>query len=102
AENDPLTYTWEHTGGLSWPLDDANSASPSFISPPVYDDTQVSYLLTVSDGYAHSQQAVTVILQAPEHSRGSLGWLLMLLSLGVIWRNLVGVQLTGGTGAAPV
>jgi chitodextrinase len=62
-DNDALTYIWEVPAGIF--LDNADSASPSFIAPSVNEDTDFEIMLTVSDGeYSDSDIVVITVLDA--------------------------------------
>jgi hypothetical protein len=63
-DSDPLTYAWMQTAGPTVMLDNPASATPSFATPWVMADTQVTFKLTVSDGFGGTDsKSVTVTIK---------------------------------------
>ena len=67
-----LTYAWTQTGGPKVTLDDATSATPSFIAPSVSSRTDLTFSLTVSDGTDRSTDTVTVTVLPSRVKRASV------------------------------
>lgn len=59
-ENQPLTYSWAHVGGLAGTLSATNVANPTLTAPSVPSSQQATYALTVSDGISTHTDQVTV------------------------------------------
>jgi uncharacterized protein (TIGR03382 family) len=59
-EGDSLTFQWRQVSGPSVTLSDAGTASPSFTTPAVTEDTALSFELTVSDGALSASDVVQV------------------------------------------
>lgn len=57
-DGDSLTFTWTQTSGTVVALNDANTATPSFIAPAAA--TTLSFQLTASDGQASDSDTVEV------------------------------------------
>jgi hypothetical protein len=71
GSNDPnptgkiVSYNWEQTTGPSVDLNDASSATPSFIVPVIHEDTTFGFTLTVTDDEgAADESKVEVEVQA--------------------------------------
>jgi len=60
-ENDALTYAWTQTGGPAVTLSNATSAAPTFVTPEVTANTDLTFSLVVSDGTLSSPAATVVI-----------------------------------------
>ena len=63
AEGSSLTYLWQQvdSSGYSVTLNDANSSNPSFTTPEVAADTNLSFQLTVTDSLGKSGDANVTI-----------------------------------------
>lgn len=72
-DNDPLTYQWTAPSGIS--LSNPTSANPSFTSPLVSADTNLTFRLKVNDGDLDSPEDEVVIIvlknQAPTANAGT-------------------------------
>ena len=64
AEGQELSFEWVQTGGPTVELDDASSASPSFVAPEGVEDADVTFELRVSDGTNTTAESVTVHVEA--------------------------------------
>lgn len=60
-ESDPLTYSWTHPGSIS--LLASTSASPSFVAPMVFTDTEFVFEVSVFDGENKSIDQVIVMVR---------------------------------------
>ncbi len=66
AATGEVTYEWVQTAGTTVTLDDANSASPTFVAPLMDDDETLSFTLTVTDEASDSDTAtVDVLIDVP-------------------------------------
>ncbi|UCE58726.1 MAG: PKD domain-containing protein [Phycisphaerales bacterium] len=59
-DQDELTYSWAQVSGDPVMLLNKTEATASFVTPLVDEDTQLSFVLTVSDGGLTGQDSVTV------------------------------------------
>ncbi len=59
-DGDPLTFQWYPPTGIT--LDDENSPTPSFSITEANDGEELSFLLSVSDGFAASTDIVTITI----------------------------------------
>lgn len=69
ANNDALTYAWTAPAGIT--LSNANSANPSFISPLVSANTDLTFRLTVNDGQVDSPEDIVIIRVLPNQAPGA-------------------------------
>jgi len=68
-DDDPLTYLWGQTEGPGVTLDDATTATPAFVAPPVDRlGATLTFQLTVSDGLASDSDTVTVTVEDVNHA----------------------------------
>ncbi len=99
ADGDSLTYTWTQLDGVSVELTTSNTATLSFTTPEVEAQVVLSFLLTISDGYANVEQQVDVqvnniVSQESSNNDSSSGgstntyFLLWLFSL-MLYRNFL-------------
>ena len=70
VEDSNLTYLWQQTdsSGHSITLNDANSSNPTFTTPQIAADTNLSFQLTVTDSLGKSSDAnlsISVIYNSP-------------------------------------
>jgi hypothetical protein len=104
ADNDALTYEWEQISGATVTLSGASSASVTFTAPTVSSDQSFEFKVTVSDGvdvvYAttivtvNNVAPVTPPVTPPKESGGgggSMGWILLVMSFGIIRKRLIKV-----------
>jgi hypothetical protein len=64
-EGDALDYAWTQTSGAHVVLDDAASATPSFVAPSPVAATTLRFVVTVYDGRAWSPPATTTVVVGP-------------------------------------
>jgi hypothetical protein len=60
-DGDALSYSWTQVDGPGVELVDGNTATPTFVAPPVSDPTALTFELTVSDGGLESAPAQVVV-----------------------------------------
>jgi len=97
-DDDTLSYEWEQTSGTTVTLSGASNASVSFTAPTVSSDQNLEFKVTVSDGIDSVSTTTTVTVKnvapvtptTPSKESGggggSMGWFLVIMSLGV-FRN---------------
>ncbi|MDF1838591.1 MAG: PA14 domain-containing protein, partial [Planctomycetota bacterium] len=65
-EGQGLTYTWVQTSGPSVVLSDAHSLEPTFASPDLVANSDITFELRVSDGVNTSVDSVTIAVNADD------------------------------------
>ncbi len=78
ADGDNLLYTWTQLDGVNVDLTTSNAATLSFTAPEVETQIVLSFLLTISDGYANVEQQVdvqvnNVVQEQPSNDDSSSG-----------------------------
>jgi hypothetical protein len=100
AEEDAISYTWtqlDTDAALTAEIVDANAREGVFIAPDVAAGTELTFSLTINDGYVDSEPKeftvrVETINHKPEHEvdrkSGSFGWIMGLFTLaGLVARR---------------
>lgn len=88
ADGDTLSFTWSQVAGPEVSLANANTVEASFIAPSVQEQTELTFEVSVSDGYeSHVAQAkVTVLPKASKKwYEGSFGAFIAALALPLVW-----------------
>jgi hypothetical protein len=94
ADDDSLSYLWEQISGPSISLSNASVANVTFTAPEVSSDQTIELKVTVSDGIDSVSTATSFVVtnvavttppkESSSGSGGSIAWLLLLLSYGVL------------------
>ncbi|RUO40561.1 hypothetical protein CWE15_07400 [Aliidiomarina taiwanensis] len=88
VDGDTLSFTWSQVGGPDVSLANANTVEARFIAPSVQAQTDLTFEVSVSDGYETrvAQAKVTVL---PKESKkwyeGSFGAFIAALALPLVW-----------------
>jgi hypothetical protein len=91
AEGDAISYQWRQISGASVNLQNAATASPSFVAPAT--TTSLVFRVTATDNRGASSSdeisvtVVTVSLADNGSGGGSTPWLLIMALLLAIWRS---------------
>ena len=62
-EGQPLTFSWQQTGGPAVQLQSTTSSSTSFAPPSVSAETTLTFTVTVSDGEHQASDTVSITIQ---------------------------------------
>jgi hypothetical protein len=62
ADNDTLTFSWQQTAGPEVLLSGVGVDSPVFTAPSVFEETLLTFQVTVSDGTATARDEVSVVV----------------------------------------
>ena len=60
-DGDPITFSWRQIQGPAIKLDDATSITPSFISPTVLKDTNITFQVIVKDDKGAKNSSIVTI-----------------------------------------
>jgi len=102
-DDDALSYAWEQTSGPTVTLSGASSASVTFTAPAVSSDQSLEFKVTVSDGIDTESKTTTVTVKnvapvtptTPSKESGggggSMGWILVVMSFGLLRKRLIKV-----------
>jgi len=102
-DDDALSYEWVQTSGPTVTLSGASSASVTFTAPAVSSDQNLEFKVTVSDGIDTESKTTTVTVKntttvtptTPSKESGggggSMGWILIVMSFGLLRKRLIKV-----------
>jgi hypothetical protein len=62
-EGDSLNYSWAQSGGPDVTLADADTSTPTFTTPDIDTETDITFELTVDDGSATDTDTVVITVQ---------------------------------------
>lgn len=89
VDGDTLTYSWIQTAGPSVSLTGATSASAGFVAPEFAANINLTFSVTVSDGFESNTATTSVMVARASRSKkwyeGSFSALMALFALPVVW-----------------